>query len=475
MELISRVNRSRLPIGYGAFAPTYAPSLPVPEITLGQLVRQGELDQGQAYQAMTTGRVPASIQSRYVGVRVTPGQRGDFQTSSKTAYELYEAGKLSESEALDAIYSGKVPDALQDRFPTINVLPGDVDEDPSYRFWNAFGLGSLANPHESLLKKIGLMTLGGGALNLLTKPIDVAVGEVLHAADPSDNTTFEDRLLHTGDHDKTVGDNFFHSTLIGSRLDPDKYKADAKKYDHNVWGQGAGAVLRLAGLDGLQEAVNDDTDKTPLYRGLKGGISGLGAAAQLLPFAEGAGAAMGRGLSAAGRGLGRGASAAGRGLGRGASAAGRALGREAGRAKPYAGTLKTGAARPYAFSGAGEADFYAQSPSELPLRTGSMDELARGERLSSVSSDPSPSPDDGGGRMAKRVPQTAKPVQHSGMESRYSLPAPAQTAAVDPLSLLDRDPGTLSGAEKDALFDFRRSQRQALSRFEPVEPVEPVE
>ncbi|MEW8572845.1 MAG: hypothetical protein AB2565_03945, partial [Candidatus Thiodiazotropha endolucinida] len=216
--------------------------------------------------------------------------------------------KIPEYQALNVIYDGKVPDWMQDRFPSIEVLPGRVDEDPTYRFWNAFGLGSIANPKEPLLKKMGLMTLGGGTANLATKPIDIVVGEVMHAADPSsDPRDFRGRLINEGGTDKTVMDNFFHSTMIGSRLDPAKYEADAKKYDHNLWAQGGGAVLRLVGLDGLQEAVNDDTERTGWYRGLKGGLSVVSAASQFLPF--GAGKALGRGLSTVGKGLARGAGA----------------------------------------------------------------------------------------------------------------------------------------------------------------------
>lgn len=420
MELRSRSNRSGLPVGYGRNAPVYDPGLALPSITLGQLAAQGDLDKKQAYKAMKTGQVPASIQSRYAGYQVAPGQRKDFQTDAQTAYSLYLAGKIPEYEALDAIYSGKVADTLQDRFPEVEVLPGQVDEDPTYRFWNAFGLGSLANPQESLAQKVGLMTVGGGLLNVLGKPFDVAQTEILHAADPSDKRTFADRLLHTGDEDKTAKDNFFHSGFIGSRLDPAKYKADAERYDHNAVTQAGAGLLRLSGLDGLVQAVNEDTDKPGVYRGLKGGLSVLGAASQVLPFTEGVGTGLGRGLSTVGRGLGRGASALRRGVAK--TVRGSKLG----------GTTVYGASKPYAFSGTGEADFYASAPQETSLRMRSMEDLASG-------------------------------VDEPAADAPLALPALAKAAAVDPVTLLDRDPTTLSGAEKDALFELRRGQREALA------------
>ncbi|MES9910529.1 MAG: hypothetical protein ABW150_18765 [Candidatus Thiodiazotropha sp.] len=449
MELSSARNPSVLPQGYGRQTPgPLAPLSHLPRVTLGQLAHWGDMDLGSAYAAMKSGQVPKSIQSRYFGYAVEPGQRKDFQTDAQTAYSLYLDGKIPEHEALDAIYRGQVPEGLQDRFPEIDVLPGTVDEDPSYRFWNAFGLGSLANPNESLLSKIGLMTVGGGLLNIVGKPLDLAQTEILHAADPSDTRTFGERLLHQGDVDKTVKDNFFHSGFIGSRLDPEKYAADAERYDHNGVTQAGAGLLRLAGLDGLVEAVNDDGTKTPLYRGLKGGMSVLGAASQVLPFTEGLGAGVGRGLGAVGRGLGRGASAVGRGaqaVGRGVARAARGPAAEV----PYGKSLTTASARPYGFHGVGEADVYAATPVEAPLRTGSMDEL--------VGAEDEPAPVSSSARVkAVRAPQAGV----------LGLPR-VVPEAVDPETLLDRDPATLSGAEKDALFDFKRSQREALARLNP--------
>ncbi|MES9825467.1 MAG: hypothetical protein ABW127_13660 [Candidatus Thiodiazotropha endolucinida] len=445
------------------------------------------MDQKQAYAAMKAGRVPAPIQSHYNGYAVTPGERKDFQTTSKTAYDLYLEKKIPEYQALNVIYDGKVPDWMQDRFPTTKVLPGGVDDDPSFRFWNAFGLGSLANPKENLLKKMGLMTAGGGSLNVVSKPIDIAVGEALHAADPSsDPRDFRGRLIHKGDTEKTVWENFFHSTMLGSRLDPAKYEADAKKYDHNVMAQGAGALLRLAGLDGLQEAINDDTERTGLYRGLKGALSVGGAILQFLPFVEGSGTALGRGLSTAGKGIGRGIGTVGKGIGRGVGTVGKGIGRGVGTVGKGIGrgigTVGKGIGRGIGTVGKGIGRGIGTVGKGIGRGIGTAGKgIGRGVgTVERGMAEPAPkvlSSDKAGMRGLVTWGDGLTSGANQGVAGdSLGLPPPARAAAVDPVSLLDRDPATLSGAEKDTLFDFRQSQRQLMRRLDsaPARPVAPA-
>ncbi|MEW8389906.1 MAG: hypothetical protein AB2660_20535 [Candidatus Thiodiazotropha sp.] len=445
----------------------------MPSITLGQLSRDGLIDQKQAYAAMKAGRVPAPIQSHYNGYEVTPGARKDFQTTSKTAYDLYLEKKIPEYQALNAIYDGKVPDWMQDRFPSIEVLPGRAAEDPTYRFWNAFGLGSIANPKENLLKKMALMSVGGGSLNMITKPIDIAVGEIMHAADPSsDPRDFRGRLINEGGTDKTVWDNFFHSTMIGSRLDPAKYEADAKKYDHNVVAQGGGALLRLVGLDGLQEAVNDDTERTGLYRGLKGGLSVGGALLQFMPLAEGSGTALGRGVSTVGKGIGRGVGTVGKGIGRGVGTVGKGIGRGI-------GTVGKGIGRGIGTVGKGIGRRIGTVGKGIGRGVGTIGKgIGRGVgTVERGMAEPTPkvlSSDQAGMRGLVTWGDGLTSGANQGVAGdSLGLPPPARPAAVDPVSLLDRDPATLSGAEKDTLFDFRQSQRRLMRRLDPA-PARPV-